>query len=707
MARRRDGRCTEAVLTDAKGKSLANKDLFLAIFKQLRSPGCPRTFFQHVKRNGNAEADSLAAAAFKTHLIMQTPEIAAVQTRHQRRQQELATIPNWRPTPRFDEDDEELQTLKWDYEGDEVVVMLSGSDSDSDQSVRNQQLHEPQDECEVDSESEDERPRPKDSTELPDWTPAVIFKPETRNMRRPPILRLEAPYVDALLKILAKMPTEQLEDPFLRPIVMKLKSPGQGKTIPPTRSILNKYSLSQPENTLQIQLTDGRKVFAVPESLQIPIMDIFHKSPVMGGHPQAKATELHIKRYFYWEKMVSMIHSYCASCEACKAGRNQAGKALGFLTLPQLPNAPFMKIHADTLCCLPKAQGYKHVLVVMDAFTKFIFTYPLRSSHPKHIVAALTNVFGNFGQPALFVADNGSEFHNWEVVNFLRLWGVQWQFPAPYNPQANGQAEAGVKIVTNKLRLAIVEFMQRCPAIKPEKIRSQWPAILPYVTYAYNSCPIEALEFSPYELVFGRSPRLPITVKIDEEQINSPQRVEAAQYLRQLQFALEYAHEYVEEKTIQRRQRMTDTFNNKRSPLLLKAGDHVYITHPYNQKPRKLEPRARGPYKVEKVSQHPDTHDVVSVTVDITPPGCTEKQFKVFARKRLRPIRSRLPTIDWQNCKPYEVDIGKEKDLADLLEIKEKPNAPKGYVVMENENEEPQERDEYLFDIIEVQSDNT
>ena len=182
------------------------------------------------------------------------------------------------------------------------------------------------------------------------------------------------------------------------------------------------------------------------------------------------------------------------------------------------------------------------------------------------------------------------------MVAVLKLWGVQWHFTAPLNPQANGQAEAGVKTSTNKLRVALIEFMQRHALIHPTKMKAQWPAILPYVTYAYNSCPIEALEFSPFEMVFGRSPRLPVVVPIDESQANSRTRREAAQYLKQLQTALQHLHAYVTERTVQRRQRMTDVYNSHRSPLVLEVGDHVYVTHPYSKKPKKLDPRAKGPY---------------------------------------------------------------------------------------------------------------
>ena len=68
-----------------------------------------------------------------------------------------------------------------------------------------------------------------------------------------------------------------------------------------------------------------------------------------------------------------------------------------FTTLPAMPNAPCAKVHVDILCRLPEAQEYKHVLVVMDSFTKYLFTYPLKSSHPKNIVEGLTRMFTNFG----------------------------------------------------------------------------------------------------------------------------------------------------------------------------------------------------------------------------------------------------------------------------------------------------------------------
>lgn len=156
----------------------------------------------------------------------------------------------------------------------------------------------------------------------------------------------------------------------------------------------------------------------------------------------------------------------------------------------------------------------------MCAFSKFIFAEAVRGLTPRCVITALTHIFTRFGQPGLLVSDNGTEFRNKEVQTFLTLWGVRWSYSAPHNPQANGQAEAGVKIVMSKLRAMVNEFVAKCPTWKAKKY---WPDILPYAAMTYNYTPNVSTGFAPYELVFGRVPLLPIPVPVlDEGELKRP-----------------------------------------------------------------------------------------------------------------------------------------------------------------------------------------
>ena len=133
----------DPVLTDAKGNTPRNDDLFIAIFASLRSINCPKVFFQHVKRAYNAEADHLAAAVFQNKLINPAPVISSVKTRAQKERERMSTIQEWRPTPRFDGNITNNQSYSWEFDDEGVIVVLSDTDSEPAQSPRRwQQYHQ-------------------------------------------------------------------------------------------------------------------------------------------------------------------------------------------------------------------------------------------------------------------------------------------------------------------------------------------------------------------------------------------------------------------------------------------------------------------------------------------------------------------------------------------------------------------------------------
>ena len=209
----------DAVLTNAKGETPGNSDLFLAIFQQLRLPNCPKTFFQHVRRAFNAEADALSSAALEREKLTPTAVVAAMQTRSHTHQQSMNDLPDWQTTARFEGDDHLQQPHSWDEEDDGIIVVVSESESDEDPS---QPSWHHNDELEVSSGDEDERVPELESTSVPEWTSDIIFENEIREQRNPPILRLEASWVEELLKVLVRLPKEQAEDELLKKIIEQL-----------------------------------------------------------------------------------------------------------------------------------------------------------------------------------------------------------------------------------------------------------------------------------------------------------------------------------------------------------------------------------------------------------------------------------------------------------------------------------------------------
>ena len=448
------------------------------------------------------------------------------------------------------------------------------------------------------------------------------------------------------MSITTLLPSEQKKDPQLGPIIRHLQDPVQYEAKPEWEKTVPRYYLNGVDDLL-LMVQEGRADrIVVPSSLQVPLMELFHKLPVMGAHAKQRVTNMHLQRYFTWKGLTQMVKSYCKNCEECIAGVNKHGKVPGLMTLPRWPEGPFVRMHADTMRSLPTSEGYKHVLVVVDTYSRYIFTQPLRSGYPRHIVDALTAIFTRFGQPAVLVMDNGGEFRNREVVLFLQLWGVKWKFSSPYNPQANGQAEAAVKIIASRLRLTLLGLKESGTTRSGKDNASKWTTILPYVTMSYNCSPNEATGFSPYELIFGRMPNLPSrrATDIEEHEITGQ---DYSDYLRRLQQSMRYAHTLVDRTVADKRKQMKELFDKRRAPLKIEPGDFVYLTFPFSEKLKKFSPRATGPFKVEGVSHHPETGDVVAVTVNLPQPGGGDSILKVFPRRRIRKLTARLPAVDW------------------------------------------------------------
>ena len=69
--------------------------------------------------------------------------------------------------------------------------------------------------------------------------------------------------------------------------------------------------------------------------------------------------------------------------------------------------------------------GYKHLLTVIDCFSRYAFVVPLKSKNPKEIIEAMSTVFKEHGIPLKIFTDKRSECVNKDVRAFLKELNVQ------------------------------------------------------------------------------------------------------------------------------------------------------------------------------------------------------------------------------------------------------------------------------------------
>ena len=108
---------------------------------------------------------------------------------------------------------------------------------------------------------------------------------------------------------------------------------------------------------------------------------------------------------------------------------------------------------------------------------------------------------------------------------------------------------------------------------KNQKI--SWSKHVNKMLFAYNCTKHEAIEFSPFELLFGRKPKLPLDIIFGDAQ--TPVSKRYLDYVKQWKNAIEEAHRIATEKAGHCAARGRDRYNAKVRSSELKADDRVLV----------------------------------------------------------------------------------------------------------------------------------
>ena len=91
-----------------------------------------------------------------------------------------------------------------------------------------------------------------------------------------------------------------------------------------------------------------------------------------------------------------------------------------------------------------------------------------------------------------------SEFESELIRETCELYGVSKTRTSPYHPQGNGQTER-----FNHTLCSLIKSLSQTE-------RRKWPDALPHLVMIYNTTPHSVTGISPYTLMFGRKPVLPV-----------------------------------------------------------------------------------------------------------------------------------------------------------------------------------------------------
>uniref|UniRef100_A0A0B7BPK8 Integrase catalytic domain-containing protein n=1 Tax=Arion vulgaris TaxID=1028688 RepID=A0A0B7BPK8_9EUPU len=243
---------------------------------------------------------------------------------------------------------------------------------------------------------------------------------------------------------------------------------------------------------------DGLQII-LPYSLCQIVLASIHEI----GHQGHDKTLALLKSRFFWCGMTRDVSDLVKSCAICNMTKplKKITTVYGHI----IANYPLEMVAMDFIEFPRHSCGFKHVLVMTDVFTKYVVAIPTRDQ-TAHTVADViqSRWIPDFGIPSKLHSDQGKGFESAVIIALCQKYGIKKSRTSAYNPRGNGICER-----FNRTLLAMLRSLE-------DSDKLEWSHHVPHVVLGYNITPHTSTGWSPYYLLYGRHPKLPINFVIED-----------------------------------------------------------------------------------------------------------------------------------------------------------------------------------------------
>jgi len=302
------------------------------------------------------------------------------------------------------------------------------------------------------------------------------------------------------------------------------------------------------------------------------------------GHPGAERMKATISLYWHWINMSQDIQTYVQSCQTCQRHNK-------WHTQPRAPLGNFpllagslLRIHVDILQLPTTNEGYKYLLVIIDAFSKWVELVPLRTKEAEEVAQGIVEKWIlRHGVPTHIISDQGKEFVNGCMKSIETLMGIKHNTTTAMHPQSNGQAE--------RINSEILAYFR-----KYWSQNQQWTSQVAFTQWAHNSAFHSSLGMSPYNALYGRECPHPV----DDQHRDSLRRINHnPAYHGNVHNNLLIVEQELRQRRNESRELYEQMYNKKGTDRPIPVGSEVYITAMSDPKrPKKFQPKFQGPYTI-------------------------------------------------------------------------------------------------------------
>ena len=396
-----------------------------------------------------------------------------------------------------------------------------------------------------------------------------------------------------------KIKSEQADDKDIASMLELMKSGVQIKTNQNDSRELKVLKrgakkLEVSEEGVLVRRSKGNEQIVLPKSMR---KTIYQKLHVDMGH-LGKDKVLHLaKQRVYWPAMEEDIAKFInESCVCLMQRKPSASKKAELQSI--ITSLPMELIAVDFVKLETGCGGYKYIMVIVDHFTRFAQAYPTKNKSGKTAAQRIYQDFLlRFGIPDRLMSDQGGEFQNKTISELNKIIGIEQSRTTPYHPQSNGACERMNETLLRMLRAL------------PESTKSRWPQYLNQLVHAYNCMQHCSTGYSPFYLMYGREPKLPIDLLLTIRE-NKTDGANYKKYVEEYKHGMEEAFTIARANSSKRKEADRKRWNAR--PLLstLRVGDRVLVQNKQRREgPSKLV--CHWEQNIHKVTKVMDENNVV------------------------------------------------------------------------------------------------
>lgn len=264
------------------------------------------------------------------------------------------------------------------------------------------------------------------------------------------------------------------------------------------------YTWDHKNKQLRTSGTSGKQPRVVPPPAARTALAVAAHDSL--GHRGHRSVSDALRTQYTWKGMENDVKNAVDKCNVCRAHKPLPDlKALATPGLRSIPQATILTRWTMDLLTMPYTNSHRYIAVAVESYSRTVVSTPINDKRSATVREWLkNNIFYVFGVPLELQCDQGGEFQG-EVKDLCNTFGIKLTRGAPYHPQSQGLVE--------RANRTLIKALAALTTHDPKA----WPMFVPQAVFAMNACKQASTKFSPFFLLHGIQPSLPLDlgVKLD------------------------------------------------------------------------------------------------------------------------------------------------------------------------------------------------